>query len=301
LSISAGRSEIDKAYKRLSARYAPRLDPRTVEDPNLRADAEQSFLLRNEKALELNEAYEILTDPDRRAEYDRLIDGRVVGSRLRLVADPPLLYFGEVGPGENPVRDLWLVTEPAGQGIPANLRIAAPPWIEVQADALGWGGQPPVGSLHVRVRLVSGRMPSTSVIPGQIAFTWSGQRLDVGAVAVFRGQQNAGRSAHQASDREYRPAQATRQQPESGRAPSAFRLFLLELLGLATALGIFLLLQSSLKLAILGLSLMISSLCLGVETKAFAGIDRRPWYVKSLTGILLASSLPLAILFAIAL
>lgn len=60
LSSSAGKDEIVKAYRTLVARY----HPDKHQDNDLRDLAE-------EKLSELNEAYNVLSDPKRRAAYDR--------------------------------------------------------------------------------------------------------------------------------------------------------------------------------------------------------------------------------------
>ncbi len=58
VSRSAGRDEIKKAYRNLARKYHPDVNP----------DNKQA----EEKFKEINEAYEVLSDPDSRAKYDRL-------------------------------------------------------------------------------------------------------------------------------------------------------------------------------------------------------------------------------------
>jgi curved DNA-binding protein len=79
VSPDATPEEIKKAYRRLARRYHP--------DVSKETDAEERF-----KAL--GEAYEVLKDPDKRVEYDRL---RSMGSRAGENFAPP--------PGWNPRRD----------------------------------------------------------------------------------------------------------------------------------------------------------------------------------------------------
>lgn len=62
---SASMKEIKKAYRALAARYHP--------DKHRGNDLED---LAREKLAQLNEAYETLRDPDRRAEYDNRLRGQ---------------------------------------------------------------------------------------------------------------------------------------------------------------------------------------------------------------------------------
>ncbi|MER3457484.1 MAG: molecular chaperone DnaJ, partial [Chloroflexota bacterium] len=55
---NATEKEIKKAYRRLARQYHPDMNP---NDPQ----AEERFK-------EINEAYEVLSDPEKRAKYDRL-------------------------------------------------------------------------------------------------------------------------------------------------------------------------------------------------------------------------------------
>ncbi len=82
---AADREVIRAAYRRLAAKYHP--DVSTLPDA---AD----------KMRQLNEAYEVLSDPDRRAVYDRsrgvtgtAAGGRPVSSWRRFVAPVGLLVF----------------------------------------------------------------------------------------------------------------------------------------------------------------------------------------------------------------
>jgi len=69
VSRDASQDEIKKAYRTLAKKYHPDLNPNNKE-------AEQKFK-------EINEAYEILSDPDKRSRYDRFghagVDGQAGG------------------------------------------------------------------------------------------------------------------------------------------------------------------------------------------------------------------------------
>ena len=56
VSPKAGPEVIDAAYRRLARRYHPDVNPSEAADQRMR---------------ELNQALEILTDPQKRADYDR--------------------------------------------------------------------------------------------------------------------------------------------------------------------------------------------------------------------------------------
>ena len=64
----AGADEIKRAYRRLARKYHP--------DVSKEKDAEQ-------RMKEVNEAYAVLSDPERRAAYDRLGEGRRAGEDFR--------------------------------------------------------------------------------------------------------------------------------------------------------------------------------------------------------------------------
>ena len=299
LSIARGatRAEIDRAFKRAMSRYAPRLDPRTIADPGLRAESELSFQLRNEKARELNEAYEVLSDPRRRAEYDALVNGRGnahgASRGVRLLADPPFLRFGEVNHNAS-VREFRLYAEPAGQCIPTDLRIAAPPWLDIQADGLGWGGYAATSPLRSRARLLPERLVSHGLIQDRILITWSGGQLELPVAAVLPAA--------------YASPIAT--PPQHGKAPGtgtvnskrsfgSLRIVLLQLLGLLAILGVYFSFQPAPKFVVMGLALLVSVLCLTVETRAFSDIEHRPWYYKSLALLVLVGLLPVVAITAL--
>lgn len=294
----ATRAEIDRAFKRTMSRYAPRLDPRTVADPSLRAEAELSYQLRNEKARELNEAYEVLSNPQRRAEYNLLLsrpgEGRSGSRGVRLFADPPFLYFGAASYGA-PVHEFRLIAEPAGRSIPADLRIATPAWLEVQADGLGWGGYAATSPLRLRARLLPERLPFYGLTQDRIAITWSGGRLDLEVTAVLRTGQPSHGSTPQGNARS-----SSSKRAEIKRSPSLLRVILLQLLGLLAILGVFFLFQPAPKLVVLGLAMLVGVLCLAVETRAFSDIEHSPWYYKSLAFIVLAGMLPAVAVTALA-
>ncbi len=78
---NASQEEIKRAYKRLARQYHP--------DVNKSPEAEERFK-------EINEAYQVLSDPEKRAQYDHF--GRV-GSRPEAAwTDPHIGGFGGVGP-----------------------------------------------------------------------------------------------------------------------------------------------------------------------------------------------------------
>lgn len=60
INRNATQEEIRKAYRKLARKYHPDLKP-----PEKKAEAEKKFK-------EINEAYEVLSDPEKRAKYDRL-------------------------------------------------------------------------------------------------------------------------------------------------------------------------------------------------------------------------------------
>ena len=69
LGVSKGASEeeIKKAYKKLARKYHPDMNPGDKE-------AEEKFK-------EINEANEVLSDPDKKARYDQAADGKIIVRR----------------------------------------------------------------------------------------------------------------------------------------------------------------------------------------------------------------------------
>lgn len=80
---SASQDEIKKAYRRLARKYHP--------DVSSQANAETRFK-------EINEANEVLSDPERRSSYDRLGPNWRAGQEFR----PPPGWNGRTGPQQGP-------------------------------------------------------------------------------------------------------------------------------------------------------------------------------------------------------
>jgi DnaJ-class molecular chaperone len=71
VSRSASTDEIKKAYRKLARKYHPDANP---DDPNAEA-----------KFKEVSEAYVVLSDPEKRANYDRFGHGELTGRVLAVL------------------------------------------------------------------------------------------------------------------------------------------------------------------------------------------------------------------------
>src|SRR5437762_12506935 len=92
VSKSASTDDIKKAYRKLARQYHP--------DVNKKADAEKSFK-------EINEAHEVLSDPEKRKRYDTvgLEWGQFAHGRGRLSGTGGFQYVYTGQPGESPFGD----------------------------------------------------------------------------------------------------------------------------------------------------------------------------------------------------
>lgn len=106
VSRTADEKEIKRAYHQMARQYHP--------DVNKESHAEETFK-------EINEAYDVLSDKDRRAAYDRFGHAGVQGGFGG--GDP----FGGFGGAGSPFGDLFETFFGGGMGGPSSGRRAAPP------------------------------------------------------------------------------------------------------------------------------------------------------------------------------
>src|SRR2546426_12133050 len=84
---SAKEEEIKKTYRKLARKYHPDLNPNNKQS--------------EEKFKEIQEAYEVLGDPDKRKKYDQLGANWTNGAELT----PPPNWGGTGGGGLQPTHD----------------------------------------------------------------------------------------------------------------------------------------------------------------------------------------------------
>lgn len=175
---AASLEEIRHAYRRGARILHP--DRLQQEDEATRREAERRLRL-------LNEAYEVLSDPSTRAEYDAEYRRRSgaspsrptgTGPRARLRVVPDAVHLTSVVPGE-PVK-LTLTAESAGgvgTGSPEVLSMQS--WLEVKILSVDPGGSPSGSSWCLTLLISTSRLAALKEYAGVIVV-----RLDDAEAAV---------------------------------------------------------------------------------------------------------------------